>query len=75
MILRAGPDSSMMSNVTGIKGDHKQLLNPGAYRIKTSFDFSGSSPLGSISDASAAGKNITRMLQHVSEGRNIDLLA
>ena len=75
MILRNGPDASMMSYVTGIKGDHKQMLNPSAYRIETSVNFSDSSPLGSISDASAAGKNITRMLQHVSEGRNIDLLA
>ena len=75
MILRNGPEASMMSNVTDIKGEHKQMLNPGAYRIETSVNFSDSSPLGSISDASAAGKNITRMLQHVSEGRNIDLLA
>ena len=75
MILRAGPDSSMMSNVTGIKGDHKQLLNPSAYRIETSVNYSDSGPLGSLSDASAAQINIIRMLQHVSEGRNVDLLA
>ena len=75
MILRNGPDASMMSNVTGIKGDHKQLLNPSAYRIETSVNYSDSGPLGSLSDASAAQINIIRMLQHVSEGRNVDLLA
>ena len=75
MILRNGPEASMMSNVTGIRGDHKQMLNPGAYRIKTSVNFSDSSPVGSIGNAPAARENITRMLQHVSEGRNIDLLA
>tara|TARA_R100000963_G_scaffold3593_1_gene2591 strand:- start:213 stop:440 length:228 start_codon:yes stop_codon:yes gene_type:complete len=75
MILRNGPDSSMMSNVTGIKGDQKQMLNPSAYRIETSVNFSDSGPLGSLSDAKAAEINIIRMLQHVSEGRNIDLLA
>ena len=75
MILRNGPDASMMSNVTGIKGDHKQMLNPGAYRIETSVNYSDSGPLGSLSDASAAQINIIRMLQHVSEGRNVDLLA
>ena len=75
MILRNGPEASMMSNVTGIRGDHKQMLNPGAYRIKTSVNFSDSSPVGSIGNAPAARENITRMLQHVSEGRNVDLLA
>ena len=75
MILRSGPTSSMMSNVTNIRGDNRQMNNPGAYRIKTSVNFSDSSPVGSIGNAPKARENITRMLQHVSEGRNIDLLA
>ena len=75
MILRSGPTSSMMSNVTNIRGDNRQMNNPGAYRIKTSVNFSDSSPVGSIGNAPKARENITRMLRHVSEGRNIDLLA
>ena len=75
LILRSGPTSSMMSNVTNIRGDNRQMNNPGAYRIKTSVNFSDSSPVGSIGNAPKARENITRMLQHVSEGRNIDLLA
>jgi len=75
MILRVGPNSSMMSNVTNIREDNKQMLNPGVYRIKTSVNFSDSSPVGSIGNAPKARENITRMLRHVSEGRNIDLLA
>ena len=75
MISRTGPNSSMMSNVTNIRGDNGQMNNPGAYRIKTSVNFSDSSPVGSIGNAPKARENITRMLRHVSEGRNIDLLA
>ena len=58
MILRSGPTSSMMSNVTNIRGDNRQINNPGAYRIKTSVNFSDSSPVGSIGNAPKREKTL-----------------
>ena len=68
------PIAPLVSDITGIRGKYK-LADPIAFKIEPFRDPTKNAPLGAIDSPTKAQNNVMRMLRHVNEGRNIDLLA